>query len=62
MDNRQRREEGLIYHYDDPSIMDDQQHYQELLYEYNQTRPTENDKKTNIIKANVCANRRGLPY
>ncbi len=50
MDNRKRREEGLIYHYDDPSIMDDQQHYQELLYEYNQTRPTENDKKQELLK------------
>lgn len=50
MDNRKRREEGLIYHYDDSSIMDDQQHYQELLYEYNQTRPTENDKKQELLK------------
>jgi len=50
MDNKERKERGLPYHYDDPSIMDDQQNYQELLYEYNLCRPTENDKKQQLLQ------------
>jgi galactoside O-acetyltransferase len=50
MNNKERKAKGLPYHYDDPSIMGDQLNYQEKLYEYNLTHPTEQDKRQKIMK------------
>jgi galactoside O-acetyltransferase len=50
MTNKERKAQGLPYHYDDPSIMGNQLECQEKLYEYNLTRPTEQDKRQQILK------------
>jgi galactoside O-acetyltransferase len=50
MNNKERKEKGLPYHYDDPSLMGNQFEYQNKLYEYNLTRPTEQDKRQKLLK------------
>jgi galactoside O-acetyltransferase len=50
MTNQERKAQGLPYHYDDPSLMGNQFEYQEKLYEYNLTRPTEQAKRQHILK------------
>ncbi|MDR2758541.1 MAG: sugar O-acetyltransferase [Spirochaetaceae bacterium] len=50
MTNVERKAKGLPYHYDDPAIMGNQLEFQEKLYEYNLTRPTEQDKRQKILK------------
>ncbi|MDR1598619.1 MAG: sugar O-acetyltransferase [Oscillospiraceae bacterium] len=50
MTNIERKSAGLPYRYDDPAIMGDQLAYQELLYEYNQTRPLEHDRKQELLR------------
>lgn len=50
MTNKERKESGLIYHYDDPSIQDKQFEYQELLYEYNHSHPTDVQKRQDLLK------------
>jgi galactoside O-acetyltransferase len=50
MTNKERKANGLPYRYDDPSIMGDQLNFQEKLYDYNLTRPTEHDKKQQLLK------------
>jgi galactoside O-acetyltransferase len=49
MTNKERKAQGLPYHYDDPSIMGNQLEFQEKLYEYNLTRPTEQDKRQKLL-------------
>ncbi|MDR3292871.1 MAG: sugar O-acetyltransferase [Clostridiales bacterium] len=50
MTNRERKEKGLPYHYDDPTLMGNQFVYQNKLYDYNATRPTEQDKRQALLK------------
>jgi galactoside O-acetyltransferase len=50
MTNNERKLKGLPYHYDDPAITGNQLEFQEKLYEYNLTRPTEQDKRQKILK------------
>lgn len=50
MNNRERKERGLPYHYDDPDIMETQQDYLELLYDYNRTRPKDTELKNRLVK------------
>lgn len=50
MTNKERREHGLPYHYDDPEIMGEQLHYMEKLYDYNTTRPSEQEKRQQLLK------------
>jgi len=50
MDNRSRKEQGLPYHYDDPSLMGAQLSHMEYLYDFNMTRPTETAKKEELLK------------
>ncbi|GHV71147.1 galactoside O-acetyltransferase [Spirochaetia bacterium] len=50
MTNRERKAKSLPYHYDDPSIMGKQLTYMELLYDYNNTRPLEHEKKQKLLK------------
>ncbi|MCI1859615.1 MAG: sugar O-acetyltransferase [Sporolactobacillus sp.] len=55
MDNKQRKEKGLIYHYDDPAIMGEQLHDMERLYQYNETQPSEQDRRQRLLKAMFAA-------
>ena len=50
MNNKLRQEMGLPYHYDDPSLYDGQREYQELLFDYNQLRPTQTKEKQALMK------------
>ena len=50
MDNKKRKVEGLPFHYDDPSLVGDQHLYQDLMYDYNQTRPTEIEKRQLLLR------------
>jgi galactoside O-acetyltransferase len=46
----ERKKKGLIYHYDDSEIMGEQLNYMEKLYDYNTTRPLEQDKRQRLLK------------
>ncbi|GAA3026051.1 sugar O-acetyltransferase [Tetragenococcus solitarius] len=50
MNNKERKANGLPYHYDDPEVMDEQLSYLELLYDYNMTRPTDAKLKSKLLK------------
>ncbi|MDR2047321.1 MAG: sugar O-acetyltransferase [Clostridiales bacterium] len=50
MTNKERKENGLPYRYDDPSLMGDQFAYQNKLYDYNATRPTDTGKRKKLLK------------
>ena len=50
MNNKERKEKGLPYRYDDPLIMGTQLEYMEKLYDYNMTRPLEQDKRQKLLK------------
>jgi galactoside O-acetyltransferase len=50
MTNKERKEKGLVYRYDDPSLMGNQFLYQEKLYEYNHLRPTETEKRQRLLQ------------
>ncbi|WP_233133528.1 maltose acetyltransferase domain-containing protein [Bifidobacterium vansinderenii] len=52
--NVERKDAGLPYHYDDPAIMDGQLAWQEKLWAYNQTKPTEQEKRQRLLK-DMCA-------
>jgi galactoside O-acetyltransferase len=51
MTNEERKAAGLPYHYDDPAIMGNQLAYQELLYAYNLTRPAEQERRQELLRA-----------
>jgi galactoside O-acetyltransferase len=50
MTNKDRMGNGLPYRCDDPDIMEEQLIYAETLYDYNMTRPSEHDKKRQLLK------------
>ncbi|MDR1640614.1 MAG: sugar O-acetyltransferase [Clostridiales bacterium] len=50
MNNKERRVNGLPYHYDDPEIMGKQLLYMEKLHDYNATRPSEQEKRQELLK------------
>jgi galactoside O-acetyltransferase len=50
MTNSERKAAGLPYRYDDPAIMGDQLAYQEKLYDYNRTRPGEQEKRRELLR------------
>jgi galactoside O-acetyltransferase len=50
MRHKQRKKDGLIYRYDDPEIMGEQLNYMEKLYDYNATRPLEQDRRQRLLK------------
>lgn len=50
MNNKERKERGLVYRYDDPSIMGEQLSYMEKLHDFNATRPLEQDKRQQLLK------------
>ncbi|MDR1265113.1 MAG: sugar O-acetyltransferase [Propionibacteriaceae bacterium] len=49
-DNEARKERGLPYHYDDPAITRGQFQFQDKLYEYNQTRPTQLEDRRRLLR------------
>jgi len=50
MTNRERKEKGLPYRYDDPELLGRQFEYMEILHEFNLTRPSERDRKQRLMK------------
>ena len=50
MNNQDRKNQGLPYHYDDPTLYNGQREYQELLFDYNQLRPTQMSEKQALLK------------
>ena len=48
--NKERKEKGLPYRYDDPELLGDQHIYQDKMCEYNRTLPTETEKRQMLIK------------
>ena len=57
MTNKERKDNGLVYRYDDPDIMGKQLNYMEKLYDYNSTRPLEQNKRQQLLKemfAEIC--------
>ena len=50
MNNRERMEAGLVYDPVDREIMDEQNSYLELLYDFNATRPSESIKREAFMK------------
>lgn len=50
MNNKERKELGLPYHYDDTDLMGKQMKYLELLYDFNMTRPTQYIEKEKLLK------------
>jgi galactoside O-acetyltransferase len=50
MTNKERKENGLYYRYDDPAVIGPQLQYMEKLYDFNNTRPLEQDKRQQLQK------------
>lgn len=49
MTNKERKEKGMVYCYDDPTLLGDQHAYQNKMLEYNRTLPTETDKRQQLL-------------
>lgn len=49
MTNKERKEKGMVYCYDDPALLGDQHVYQNKMLEYNQTLPTEIEKRHQLL-------------
>ena len=50
MDIFEKLHDGSIYDPGDAEILEQQMEYQELLYDYNMTRPSEGDRRTALLK------------
>jgi galactoside O-acetyltransferase len=50
MTHKERKEKGLPYRYDDPAVMGPQLVYMEKLFDFNNTRPLEQEKRQAIMK------------
>ena len=50
MSEKDKQHTGEVYFPGDPEILEEQIQYQEKLYDYNQTRPSEQEKRTNLLK------------
>ena len=50
MSEKDKQHTGEVYLPGDPEILKEQIQYQEKLYDYNQTRPSEQEKRTNLLK------------
>jgi galactoside O-acetyltransferase len=50
MDNISRKKAGLPYRYDDPALLGDQHVFQNKMIEYNQTLPTEVEKRQKLLE------------
>lgn len=49
MTNKERKEKGMVYCYDNPALLCDQHIYQNKMIEYNQTMPTETEKRQQLL-------------
>ena len=49
-DMKDKMHTGEIYFPGDEEIVKEQRYYQDLLYEYNQTRPSEEEKRASLLK------------
>lgn len=49
MTNKERKEKGMVYCYDDPALLGDQHIYQNKMLEYNHTLPTETQKRQKLL-------------
>lgn len=49
MTNKERKEKGMVYCYDDPALLGDQHIYQNKMLEYNHTLPTETEKRQKLL-------------
>lgn len=59
MTNKERKEHGLVYRYDDPSLLGNQFQCQEKLYNYNLSHPTETEKRQKLLKEMFAEIREG---
>lgn len=50
MTQKERKEKGRVYRYDDPAIMGEQLKFMEKLYDYNSTRPLEQTRRQQLLK------------
>ena len=50
MSEKDKQHTGEVYFPGDREILEEQIQYQEKLYDYNQTRPSEQEKRTNLLK------------
>lgn len=50
MGNRDKLHTGELYLPNDPEVMEEQLDYMELLYEYNQTRPREQERRQALLR------------
>ncbi len=50
MSEKDKQHTGEVYFPGDPEILEEQIQDQEKLYDYNQTRPSEQEKRTNLLK------------
>jgi galactoside O-acetyltransferase len=50
MTQKERKEKGLPYRYDDPAVMGPQLVYMEKLFDFNHTRPLEQEKRQKIMR------------
>lgn len=50
MSDREKLHSGELYVSMDPSILEEQQGYQDLLWEYNQTKPSQMKKRAEMLK------------
>lgn len=51
MGNRDKLHTGELYLPNDPEVLEEQLGYMELLYEYNQTRPREQERRQALLRA-----------
>ena len=51
MGNRDKLHAGELYLPNDPEVLEEQLGYMELLYEYNQTRPREQERRQALLRA-----------
>lgn len=49
MTNKERKEKGMVYCYDDPALLGDQHIFQNKMLEYNHTLPTETEKRQELL-------------
>lgn len=49
MTNKERKEKGMVYCYDDPALLGDQHIYQNKMLEYNQTLPTDTERRKQLL-------------
>ena len=50
MGNRDKLHTGELYLPNDPEVLEEQLGYMELLYEYNQTRPREQERRQALLR------------